>query len=327
MESRSVGPTGTRNPRGGTSGLPGQVTPNPRRVVIDFDNTMGIPGCDVDDGLALLFLLGCPERAEVVAVTTTYGNNLIGTVHMNTRRLFAEWGLEIPIFRGCADAQHLESDASRFLAQAAAGAPEEVSLLALGSLTNLRGARAIDAGFFGAVGEVVAMGGITQTLAFNGVIMDELNFACDPIATRLTLSETRQVSVATANNCLGAYFPAASLERRFGHAAPGSIGDALWRACDLWLADVRGRYGLDGFHCWDVVAAAYLAMPELFDDEVGRVTLSETLLGVGYLESAGAGVPHARVNMPRIRDAAAFTEAVCAGWERGLARLETQRHE
>ena len=30
-------------------------------VILDCDNTMGVPGCDVDDGLTLRYLLGCPE--------------------------------------------------------------------------------------------------------------------------------------------------------------------------------------------------------------------------------------------------------------------------
>jgi inosine-uridine nucleoside N-ribohydrolase len=293
-----------------------------KRVIVDFDNTMGIPGCDVDDGLALLFLLGCPEQIEVIAATTTYGNNLTGTVYMNTRRLFAGWNLDLPVFRGCPDARHPESEASRFLARAAADAPGEISVLALGSLTNLRGARGIDPAFFGNVREVVAMGGITRTLVFNGVIMNELNFACDPIATRLVLSESSTASVATSNNCLEAYFTAAGLEERFGHAEAGSLGEALWRDCGLWLADVRERYGLDGFHCWDVVAAANVAMPELFEDDVHPVTMSEALLGVGYLEEAFPGAPRADVNMPIIKDGEVFIETVCSAWERGLARLQ-----
>ena len=29
-------------------------------LILDCDNTMGVPGRDVDDGLALLYLLGSP---------------------------------------------------------------------------------------------------------------------------------------------------------------------------------------------------------------------------------------------------------------------------
>lgn len=36
-----------------------------RKIIHDCDCTFGINGCDVDDGLALLYLLGDPE-AEVL---------------------------------------------------------------------------------------------------------------------------------------------------------------------------------------------------------------------------------------------------------------------
>ena len=54
-----------------------------RKIIHDCDCTFGINGCDVDDGLALLYLLGDPE-AEVLGVTTTYGNNTLEKVYENT---------------------------------------------------------------------------------------------------------------------------------------------------------------------------------------------------------------------------------------------------
>ncbi len=293
----------------------------PRKVIIDFDNTFSIPGCDVDDGLALLFVLGNPELATVVGATATYGNNLIDTVHMNTRLMFDELGLDVPVFRGGPDAAHPESEAAEFLARRVAEEPGEVSVLATGALTNLRGAAIVDPGFFGRVCDVALMGGITQTLVFNGRIMNELNFSCDPIATKAVLSSGARVSTATGNNCLKAYFSAESFERRFGPGAAGGEGDYLWRKCSYWFRDMRERYGLDGFHCWDVVAAAYLLMPELFDDDVRDVTMSEAAFSIGYLEPAFQGAPQAPVNMPIIRDEAEFIEAVYSSWERALELL------
>ena len=32
-----------------------------KHVIFDCDNTLGVKDCDVDDGLALLYLLGCEE--------------------------------------------------------------------------------------------------------------------------------------------------------------------------------------------------------------------------------------------------------------------------
>jgi purine nucleosidase len=293
----------------------------PKNVIFDFDNTMGVPGCDVDDGLALLFLLGHPELASVVGATTAYGNNLVDTVHSNTRILFEEWGLDIPIFRGCQDAAHPASEASEYLARTVADNPGELSILATGSLTNLRGAQLIDPGFLRNVREIVLMGGITQTLVFNGNIMDELNFACDPVATKLVLAEGKNVSTATGNNCLKAFFTNEEFERRFAPSAEKPADTYLARKCRYWFRDMKERYHLEGFHCWDVVSAAYLVMPEFFDDDVRDVTMSEHALSIGYLEPAFPGAPHALVNLPTIRDEAEFVETVYAGWERGLTLL------
>ncbi|NTW29187.1 MAG: nucleoside hydrolase [Coriobacteriia bacterium] len=296
----------------------------PKRVIFDFDNTMGIPGCDIDDGLALLFLLGHPELATVIGATTAYGNNLVDTVYANTQLMFGELGLSIPVFRGCQDASHPTSDASEYLARTVAANPGEVSIVATGSLTNLRGAQLIDPGFLHNVREIVLMGGITQTLVFDGIVMDELNFACDPVATELVLSKGRNVSVATGNNCLKAFFAAEEFERRFAPSAENPAGSYLWSKCRYWFRDMSERYHLGGFHCWDVVSAAYLVKPELFDDDVHDVAMSERALSIGYLEPAFSGVPHALVNEPVIRSEQEFVGTVYAAWERALGLLAAE---
>lgn len=61
------------------------------RLIMDCDCTMGVPGCDVDDSLALLYVLDCPE-AELLGVTCSFGNNTQDTVYRNTKRLLKEWG-------------------------------------------------------------------------------------------------------------------------------------------------------------------------------------------------------------------------------------------
>lgn len=69
-------------------------------LIMDCDCTMGVPGCDVDDSLALLYVLDCPE-AELLGVTCSFGNNTQDTVYRNTKRLLKEWGREdIPVLWG-----------------------------------------------------------------------------------------------------------------------------------------------------------------------------------------------------------------------------------
>ena len=62
-------------------------------LILDCDNTMGVPGRDVDDGLALLYLLGSPQ-VELLAVTCSFGNSTQEVVYRNTLDLLARWGRE-----------------------------------------------------------------------------------------------------------------------------------------------------------------------------------------------------------------------------------------
>ena len=71
-----------------------------RKIIHDCDCTFGINGCDVDDGLALLYLLGDPE-AEVLGVTTTYGNNTLEKVYENTKKFVKKIGHdELRVYKG-----------------------------------------------------------------------------------------------------------------------------------------------------------------------------------------------------------------------------------
>lgn len=80
------------------------------RLIMDCDCTMGVPGCDVDDSLALLYVLDCPE-AELLGVTCSFGNNTQDTVYRNTKRLLKEWGGRIYPCFGARTAP--KSDAAR----------------------------------------------------------------------------------------------------------------------------------------------------------------------------------------------------------------------
>ena len=93
-----------------------------KRIIIDFDNTMGVRGCDIDDGLALLFLLGT-EGVRVEAACTAFGNSSIDAVHDNTARMLREWDLDIPVHRGAGapDSERPQKSGLSFARQPAFG--------------------------------------------------------------------------------------------------------------------------------------------------------------------------------------------------------------
>ena len=167
-----------------------------KKIIFDCDNTMGIKGCDVDDGLALLYLLGCKD-ANVCGITTTYGNNKIDVVYSNIQQMLKEIGCEdITLKKGGRCPGDYKNEASEYLAEMASRYPGELSILATGSLTNLQGAYELEPNFFNYVKEIVLVGGITSPLVFEKKVMDELNFSCDPLATYHVLKYGHDVSLS-----------------------------------------------------------------------------------------------------------------------------------
>lgn len=329
---------GSANASGAVKHGSANVSGAMKRVIVDFDNTMGLPGCDVDDGLALLYLLGCDD-VQIEGVCTTYGNNTLAAVHENTQRLMGLFGMDAPLLRGAdaplartsqqvgdalivadrpvhaIDPASACADASRFIADALTAQPGALHILATGSTTNVGGAEVLRPGVLADAASITLMGGVTASLAINGRIMDELNLSCDPAATCLVLASGAPVAIATSQNCLPAFFTRADLVDAFGE------GSWLYRTCEQWFDTMDAAYDWSGWTCWDVVAAAFLVHPELFCDQMEQVTLYERFIGVGYLECGNANAPHAPVNLPVIRDAAAFKQHVLEMWRRGLERV------
>ena len=56
-----------------------------RKLLFDCDNTMGIPDCDIDDGLCLLYLLGRKD-IELLGISSSFGNNKTAVVYENTKK-------------------------------------------------------------------------------------------------------------------------------------------------------------------------------------------------------------------------------------------------
>lgn len=298
-----------------------------KKLIFDADITMGVPNCDVDDGLALIYALGYqaqhPEHVDIVGLTTSYGNNNLSVVYENAQRVCADLALDIPVLEGAPDKDHPLSDAAQFLVDQANAAPGEISLCVTGSTTNLKGTLELDQDVLCKFKEIVFMGGITQSLVFNGVIMDELNFSCDAEATFQILESANRgapLVVMTANNCLPAYF---SLDRFKQEVATSQEGGGyLFSTCVPWFETMQRWYGLDGFVCWDVLASAYILEPELFTPHHFDVVLDKRMLEAGYLEQGFDGAPQAHILAPQISDPQIFCKRCLELW--GVACLDSK---
>lgn len=177
-----------------------------RRVLIDCD-----PG--IDDALALMLAHGHPEL-EVAAVTVVGGNQSLEKVTRNALALAEAIGLDAPVAAGAArplereprTAGHVHGDTGLgrlTLAEAQAqlssehaadlivrllreAEPGELTLIALGPLTNLALALHRDPEIVGRVREVVLMGGAVADGNITPVA--EFNIAVDPEAARIVFA-------------------------------------------------------------------------------------------------------------------------------------------
>lgn len=153
------------------------------RIVLDTDLAMGAPGSDIDDGFALALALADPG-IRVELVTTVGGNSDVVTSTRLTHELLEVLGrTDVRVVQGApADAAAAEEIVRRVMAE-----PGELTLVAIGPLTNLARALALEPRVAGAVREVVVMGGVYLEHTNVAAMPGEYNFWCDPHAAQAVL--------------------------------------------------------------------------------------------------------------------------------------------
>ena len=132
------------------------------RIIIDTDPAMGIPGRDVDDGLAIALALNAPE-IDVLGLTVTYGNtSLKRAVRSAQRTLRAAGRTDIAVLPGACSARDLgrPSPAADFIVRSIEAAPGAITLVPIGPLTNLATAEMIAPGTLSRAKRIVCMGGV-----------------------------------------------------------------------------------------------------------------------------------------------------------------------
>lgn len=284
-----------------------------KNIIFDCDNTYGVPDCDVDDGLTLIYLLGNKD-VNLLGVTTTYGNNKVEVVYPNTLKMIKELKVDnLPVLEGGKNPKDLDNKASDYLVKMANKYVGELSILATGSLTNLYGAYLKDNTFFEKVKEIVLMGGITEPLIFAKRQMDELNFSCDPIATYTVLTKGKNVSVITGNNCLKVLVTREDYERELSDYS-NPIVPYIKNSVDYWFDYNFETFGINGTYNWDVTAAVYLMRPEFFKDDIYKMKLSVDDLKRGFLRCDESG--KTIINLPIIDNEELYNKNIYDTWKK-----------
>lgn len=273
----------------------------PRPVLVDTDPGLLARGLDVDDELALLFLLSSPD-VDVVAVTTSYGNTSSPLAYRGAKKLLALAGRsDIPVFRGAGwlSRDMRETESSRAIVEVARAHRGALTLLALAPLTNVAAALAADPEL--PLAELVLMGGRTSHGA------RQFNFRMHPDATRAALAAPCPKVAITHELCSGVAIRPEDVARL---AVPGSVVAPFVRRIrrfarlqSLYRSTRRRVEGAatGGFHPWDVIAAAWLVAPEIFGD-VHEVRTTVDARGRTRFVDAS----HAPTRMPHTLDVERF---------------------
>jgi purine nucleosidase len=178
-----------------------------RRILLDTDLAMGTPGSDIDDGFALALALADPE-ISVELVTTVGGNTDVDTATRLSIKLLRRLGRDdVPVVRGSADAiarrprsappsegapRHrydgtVPGHAATHLVERVMAEPGALTIVAIGPLTNLALALALEPRLATSVEEIVIMGGVFLEHTNLVDMPGEFNTWVDPVSTAAVL--------------------------------------------------------------------------------------------------------------------------------------------
>lgn len=283
-------------------------------IIFDCDSTAGLPGKPMDDVLALLYLMGRPQEAEILGITCTFANGTAREVYQSTRQLLQEIGrTHIPLLPGADRGEDPRSDAAWFIVETVTARPGEITLVAIGSMTNLYGAWLMDNTIFNKVKEIVIMGGYTAPVFYHTRHLEELNFSVNPEAAACVLNHGRNISILTGNNTLEpSYLPKAEFIEKM--CSGSTSGRYIAEKCGYRFDDKAVRDGDAASYCWDVVATVYLLHPELFSDFYAHCFVTKNTMCSGWLGVTEKAQDTCLLNLPAVKDLNAYREEMYAGW-------------
>lgn len=291
-----------------------------KKVILDCDNTIGLEKKDVDDGLAFLFLLG-REDIDLMAVNSVFGNSNIEDTYNTTEKMLADFKLKDKVkhLKGAAKAGDYDTEAAKYLAKTAAENKNEITLIAIGPLSNLYAAWEIDNDFFKNLKEIIIMGGIIEPLQLGDKTLAELNFSSDPKAAEKVLKAEVPVALMSSNLGLAARFGEKSW-RRVNRSKNKAVRAYIKNKINNWYDYSSEMIGLTGFYMWDVAAVVYMVSPEIFPYNKRKFVSSVEDLKNGMIKTEkaeGKLQDAAVINLPStILDTKRFKDLVFSAWDK-----------
>ncbi|MDQ3694423.1 MAG: nucleoside hydrolase [Chloroflexota bacterium] len=252
-------------------------------IVLDCD-----PG--VDDAMAILYGLRAPE-VEIVALGTVWGNIDIDAATMNAVRLLEIGGRpDIPVAKGAGKqligeepifakffhgpsgtggavlpppaGQHTDEHAVAQMIRLSYDRPGELTLVAVGPLTNLAIALATDPGIATRYKEVVIMGGACL-IPGNVTPVAEANIWHDPEAAQMVLEAPWQVTLVPLDVTEHALVSGTMFDQLRDTNTP--VGHHLHEISDIYLNAYEARLSRRASPMHDALALGIAVDPSLIE--------------------------------------------------------------
>jgi len=257
----------------------------PTKIIIDTD-----PG--VDDAMAILFALASPEL-DLLGLTIVFGNGQTAQLAQNAIHILDIAGRsDIPVavgsatplaraYRGKGASVHgedglgniylpapsrapLSISAAQYIVQTVMSQPSEVTLIAIGPLTNVALALRIEPRLVSAVKEVIIMGGAAFCRG-NASPVAEANIFNDPEAARIVFGAGWPLTMVGLDVTTRTKMSPAYLDEIYALGNPRA--DFISRIVPFYLNFHRLSKEHGGIYTHDPSAIGYAIDPTLFKTE------------------------------------------------------------
>ncbi|QPK04731.1 nucleoside hydrolase [Vibrio kanaloae] len=263
-----------------------------KKIILDTD-----PG--IDDAMAILFSEAHPD-IDLMGITTVYGNATIDNGTRNALYLKQRFGMNALVAKGAdkplirdpvgatvvvhgeegfgdvkapssLDVTAIDKPAYQFIVDSVRAEPGEITLVAVGPLTNLALALEADPEIVDLVKEVVVMGGAFGENDHRGNVTPfaEANIHDDPHAADKVFTASWPVVIIGLDVTEESFFTRQYLDDLRDEA--GEVGQFIWDVSRYYLKFYSEKVGMEGCHVHDPSAIAYVIQPSLFTCRSGSV--------------------------------------------------------
>ena len=277
----------------------GEAATQTRKIVIDCD-----PG--IDDAMAIVLALQY-SGFEIVGISTMFGNASVDQATRNALTVVELSGRPIPVYKGAPKPRRIapapppdfvhgkdglgntnhpppknapqSKSAAQFLVDSARSLPGQITLVAVGRLTNLADAIRLDSSFTSNVREVILMGGAFHTPG-NVSPVAEANIAGDPDAADIVLTAPWKVTMLALNTTTKVKLSDEILLRIRDQS--DRYGRFIWRITRFYMDFHKNVNHVEGgFYVHDPSAIMFLIDPDLFTIRKGPVRVVTDGIAVG----------------------------------------------